>query len=39
MAITDPPKIVTARLGHDDSHTLERYLATDGYDGLRTALT
>ncbi|HSZ37433.1 MAG TPA: NADH-quinone oxidoreductase subunit NuoF [Acidimicrobiales bacterium] len=39
MAITDAPKIVTARLEHDDSHTLERYLATGGYSGLRKALT
>ncbi len=39
MAVTDPPKIVTSRLGHDDSHTLERYLATGGYEGLRQALT
>ena len=39
MAITDPPKIITARIAHDDSHTLERYLATGGYDGLRKALT
>ena len=39
MAITDAPKIVTARLGYDDSHTLERYLATGGYEGLRKALT
>ncbi len=39
MAITDAPRIVTARLGYDDSHTLERYLATGGYDGLRKALT
>ena len=38
MAITDPPRIVTARLGYEDSHTLERYLATGGYDGLRKAL-
>ena len=38
MAITDAPKIVTARLGYDDSHTLERYLATGGYSGLRKAL-
>ena len=28
MAITDAPKIITARLGYDDSYTLERYLAT-----------
>jgi NADH-quinone oxidoreductase subunit F len=39
MAITDAPKIVTARLGYEDSHTLERYLATGGYEGLRKALT
>jgi len=39
MALTDAPKIVTARLGYDDSHTLERYLATGGYEGLRKALT
>ena len=39
MAITDAPKIVTARLGYDDSFTLERYLATGGYAGLRKALT
>ncbi len=38
MAVTDAPKIVTARLGFDDSHTLERYLATGGYEGLRRAL-
>ncbi len=39
MAITDAPKIITARLGYDDSFTLERYLATGGYTGLRKALT
>ena len=39
MAITDAPKIITARLGYDDSFTLERYLATGGYEGLRKALT
>ena len=39
MAITDAPRIITARLGYDDSYTLERYLATGGYDGLRKALT
>jgi NADH-quinone oxidoreductase subunit F len=32
------PSIVTARLRHEDSYTLERYLATDGYAGLRAAL-
>jgi NADH-quinone oxidoreductase subunit F len=39
MTITDPPKIVTSRLVYEDSHTLERYLATGGYEGLRKALT
>ena len=39
MAVTDAPKIVTARLEYADSHTLERYLATGGYEGLRKALT
>ena len=39
MAITEAPKIITSRLPYADSHTLERYLATGGYDGLRKALT
>src|SRR6202044_1499774 len=39
MALTEAPRIVTARLGYDDSYTLERYLATGGYEGLRKALT
>jgi NADH-quinone oxidoreductase subunit F len=39
MAITDAPKIITGRLDHPDSHTLDRYLATGGYEGLRKALT
>jgi NADH-quinone oxidoreductase subunit F len=34
----DRPKIVTSRFGQEDSHTLERYLATGGYEGLRAAL-
>ena len=34
----DRPKIVTSRFAYDDSHTLARYLATDGYAGLRAAL-
>jgi NADH-quinone oxidoreductase subunit F len=38
MAITDAPKIITGRFEHEDSHTLERYLATGGYAGLRRAL-
>ncbi|HEY5274153.1 MAG TPA: NADH-quinone oxidoreductase subunit NuoF [Acidimicrobiales bacterium] len=37
--ITNAAPIVTRRLGYDDSHTRERYLATGGYDGLRKALT
>ncbi len=37
--ITNAAPIVTRRLGYDDSHTLERYLATGGYAGLRKALT
>lgn len=39
MTITEVPKIVTSRLGYEDSHTLERFLATGGYSGLRTALS
>ena len=38
MTVTDAPRIVTARFEHPDSHTLERYLATGGYAGLRKAL-
>jgi NADH-quinone oxidoreductase subunit F len=34
----DRPKVVTSRFEHEDSHTLERYLATGGYAGLRKAL-
>ena len=32
------PRIVTSRFGLEDSHTLARYLATGGYEGLRKAL-
>ncbi len=39
MAVTDAPRIVTARTGYDDSCTLERFLATGGYEGLRKALS
>ena len=35
----DRPKIVTSRFEFADSFTLERYLATDGYKGLRAALS
>jgi NADH-quinone oxidoreductase subunit F len=38
MAITEAPRIVTSRLVHEDSHTIERYLATGGYESLRKAL-
>ncbi len=34
----DRPQIVTSRFRYDDSHTLDRYLATGGYEGLRKAL-
>src|SRR5258708_28786937 len=37
--ITNAAPIVTRRLGYEDSHTLERYVATGGYAGLRKALT
>jgi NADH-quinone oxidoreductase subunit F len=36
--ITDAPPIITTRFGYDDSHTLERYRETGGYQGLRAAL-
>ena len=39
MTITEAPRIVTSRLGFEDSHTIERYLATGGYEGLKKALT
>lgn len=34
----DRPKIVTSRFHLEDGYTLERYLATGGYQGLRAAL-
>ena len=34
----DRPQIVTSRFRYDDSYTLDRYLATGGYEGLRKAL-
>jgi NADH-quinone oxidoreductase subunit F len=34
----DRPKIVTSRFEYEDSYTLQRFLATDGYQGLRAAL-
>jgi NADH-quinone oxidoreductase subunit F len=38
MALTDAKPILTTRFGRDDSHTLDGYLATGGYEGLRAAL-
>jgi NADH-quinone oxidoreductase subunit F len=37
--ITQAPRIVTSRVGLEDSFTLERYLATGGYAALRKALS
>ena len=34
----DVPKMITGRFEYADSHTLARYQATHGYDGLRKAL-
>ncbi|MGE0877048.1 MAG: NADH-quinone oxidoreductase subunit NuoF [Acidimicrobiia bacterium] len=34
----DRPKIVTSRFEYADSYTIERYVATGGYQGLRSAL-
>ena len=39
MSYTPVAPIVTARLGYDDSYTLERAVATGAYTGLRHALT
>jgi NADH-quinone oxidoreductase subunit F len=36
--ISEAKPIITTRFGIEGSHTLERYLATDGYKGLRAAL-
>lgn len=36
--IGDRPKVVTSRFEYEDSHTLERFLATDGYEGLKKCL-
>ncbi|MCK4176920.1 NADH-quinone oxidoreductase subunit NuoF [Aciditerrimonas ferrireducens] len=38
MTVTEAPRIVTSRMGYEDSHTLARFLATGGYEGLRKAL-
>ena len=34
----DRPQIVTSRFQYEDGHTIERYHATGGYEGLRAAL-
>lgn len=34
----DRPMIVTSRFRHEDSYTIERYLATGGYQALKSAL-
>ncbi|MDQ3293593.1 MAG: NADH-quinone oxidoreductase subunit F, partial [Actinomycetota bacterium] len=38
MTITDAKPIVSTRWALDDGHTLDRYLTTGGYEGLRAAL-
>ena len=35
----DRPKIVTSRFQYPDGHTIERYHATGGYEGLKRALS
>ena len=34
----DRPRIVTSRFQYDDGHTIARYHATGGYEGLKAAL-
>ena len=34
----DRPQIVTSRFQYEDGYTLERFLATGGYEGLKSAL-
>jgi NADH-quinone oxidoreductase subunit F len=36
--IGDRPKVVTSRFEYEDSYSLERFVATDGYDGLKKCL-
>ena len=38
MTVTDAAPIVSTRFGLEDGHTLDRYLATGGYEGLKAAL-
>lgn len=37
--MTEVPKIVTSRWELDDGHTLDRYLATGGYQAIKQAIT
>jgi NADH-quinone oxidoreductase subunit F len=37
--MAETPSIVFARMGRDDAHTLDGYVATEGYEGLRKALS
>jgi NADH-quinone oxidoreductase subunit F len=39
MTVTSPDPIVFARMRRDDAHTLDGFLATGGYQGLRKALS
>ena len=39
MTVSDAPKIVTRHVGNHESWTLAGYLASDGYQGLRKALS
>jgi NADH-quinone oxidoreductase subunit F len=38
VTVTNAPKIITSRFDDPEGHTLERYVATGGYEGLRAAL-
>jgi NADH-quinone oxidoreductase subunit F len=38
MTVSDAPPIVSTRFSLDDGHTLDRYVATGGYEGLKAAL-
>jgi NADH-quinone oxidoreductase subunit F len=38
VTVTDAPRIITSRFDDPEGHTLERYVATGGYQGLRDAL-
>jgi NADH-quinone oxidoreductase subunit F len=38
VTVTDAAPIVSTRFGLDDGHTIERYRATGGYQGLEAAL-